>query len=151
MHELEVPSREAVEFSSSLEWSRMLYDWYAKSGPSHGIEPIIVDADDYMSDKTYVKALCERVGLDPEAVIYSWPKASEEELNSMIPMVAKIKSTILGSDGLIQGKTAAGFDMAKAEQEWISTYGEEAASKIKQLVEKTMPDYEYMRGRKMVA
>ncbi|ETN40086.1 uncharacterized protein HMPREF1541_04361 [Cyphellophora europaea CBS 101466] len=127
----------------------MLYDWYTEKGPSHHVEPIIVDADDYMSDKKTVEELCKRVGLDSDAIIYTWPKASEEELNSMLPMEAKIKFTILGSDGVIPGRTAAGFDMAKAQQEWISQYGEDGAAEIKGLVERTMLDYENMRARKM--
>lgn len=147
--EVEGGSPVSVKFSSTLRWSRMLYDWYVEKGPAHGIEPIVMDAEDYMTNKATTQELCRRVGLDPEAVIDTWPKTSDEELKSMFHLAAKMKNDLLKSDGLIAKESTASFDMAKARQEWVSKYGEKVAAELEELVEQTMPDYDYLKARKL--
>ena len=142
-------------FASTLRWSRLLYDWYLEKGPAKGVGPIVVDADDYMADTdgSFMKLLCKKLGLDPEAIAYTWPKDTKESLEvypePIREMVGTIKKTIMGSEGVVPGNTAVDFDMAQAEQKWTKTWGEEGASEIKELVERTMPEYEYMRAKRL--
>ena len=149
--------RNNMVFSSTLRWSRLLYDWYLEKGPAKGVHPIVVDADDYMADtdKSFMILLCEKLGLDPEAVAYTWPKGTKEDLEvypePFRDMVGTIKKTIMGSEGVVPGNTAVDFDMAKAEQEWTKTWGEQGAAEVKELVERTMPEYEYMRAKRLRA
>ncbi len=49
-------------------WNRMLYDYYV----THGIQPIVVDADDYMTSEDFVRELCTKIGLDPAQAYFSW-------------------------------------------------------------------------------
>ena len=147
--------RNNMVFSSTLRWSRLLYDWYLEKGPAKGVHPIVVDADDYMADtdKSFMTLLCNKLGLDPEAVVYTWPKDTKESLEvypePIREMVGTIKKTLMGSEGLVRGNTAVDFDMAQAEHKWTQTWGEKGAAEIKELVGRTMPEYEYMRAQRL--
>lgn len=64
---------------TSGRMTRQLYDWFV----AHGIKPVIVDADDYMTDKSYVRDLCSAIRLDPEQALFSWQQGTEEEMNNL--------------------------------------------------------------------
>lgn len=54
-------------------WTRLLYDWYL----AHGVHPIVVDADDYMSSEAFVRYLCTVTGLDPHEIRTRWENEEE--------------------------------------------------------------------------
>lgn len=138
------PSPAAVKFSANLAWSRKLYDWYL----SHGIEPLVADADDYMTRPGYVAALCSAIGLDPKRVSVSWPKATEEERSRMPQHEIHIMRTLLESEGVIDGLDATNLRLEDERRSWVDEFGEEAAAFLAELVDGVMPDYEYLHERR---
>jgi hypothetical protein len=139
-------SEENLRFSCTLRWSRMLYDWFT----TQGIPAYVVDAKEYMSTKTvkpFMRKLCGQVGLDADAVIYEWQKATPQELASLPGFVVEIKKDILESKGLKGDKDAGDVVAEQEEDKWKEEFGDEVVDLLKDLVGKTMADYEYMRAR----
>ena len=134
-----------IKFSTNLGWSRLLYDWYL----SKGVEPIVADSDDYMTRQGFMRELCIATGLSPDHVTYSWPKASEDELSQMPQLVAGIKKTLLGSDGVITGMDARNIRLEDEVRKWKDEFGEETAVFLKELVNRAMPHYEYLHERRL--
>ena len=150
IREVESTNNEIMIFSSTLRWQRLLHDWYLQHGTAVGIKPLIVDAEDYQGSgcHLFMDRLCDAAGLDKNSVIYSWEKASDNELKSMPSIVAEIKKTILGSSGVIEGLGSASLDLEAEEAKWLELFGLEGQQEIKELVERTMDDYEYLKAHK---
>ena len=143
-------SRETGLYTGTLRWQRLLYDFYVKHGPAHGIKPLIVDADDYQGKgrEAFMARLCDAVGLDSKSVQYSWPKATDDDLKAMPPHVAMIKKTILGSDRIIEGLDSTSLDLDVEEAKWSAEFGGQGATEVKDLIKRTMVEYEYLSSRK---
>ncbi|KAF2186148.1 hypothetical protein K469DRAFT_738544 [Zopfia rhizophila CBS 207.26] len=127
-------------------WSRVLYDWYAtslapteKSIRIEGVEwPIVLDADD-IQNPSLVKKYATIAGLDPE----------RSSLSKISKMEKKMKSTILGSSGIVPEKTAEGLDLEREREKWKVEFGGELGKKIRQWVDRAVEDYEYLKERRL--
>ncbi|KAF7197950.1 hypothetical protein HII31_00664 [Pseudocercospora fuligena] len=130
---------------TTLRWQREMYDWFV----SKGIKPVLAESEDYMTSPDFVKKLCKEAGLDPDHAIFSWPKATEEELANMNPMYAKLLWSLLHSDGLnpSYAKKRLDFDVELAK--WKEEFGEDIANFLREEVEASMPHYEYLRAKKL--
>ena len=138
-------NRANTVFISGMHWQRQLYDWYLQNG----FEPIVVESEDYMTSPDFVRKLCKEAGLDPEHALFTWPRATDEEKTQMGPMVVNFLSTLLDSTGLIPAKAKPAPNLQEEEAKWVKEFGEERARSIKEMVEADMPDYEYLRARKL--
>lgn len=133
-------------YLATLRWQRSLYAWYE----AHGLSPIAAEADDYMSSPDFVKKLCVEAGLDPEAAIFKWPRALEEELAAMHPDLQTLLKTLLASDGLRTELAKRGdLNVEVEEVKWKREFGEEKSKFLRELVDANMEDYEFLKGRKL--
>lgn len=139
------PNRSNMIFISNMHWQRVLYDWYIQKG----VKAVVVEAEDYMTSPELVRKLCSEVGLDPEHALFSWPRATEEEQAKMNPRIVQLLHSLLNSTGLIPGKATPPPVLADEEVKWKQEFGEGDARFIKDLVNAAMPDYEYLRARKL--
>ncbi|OAL18133.1 hypothetical protein AYO22_10910 [Fonsecaea multimorphosa] len=145
-------------------WSRNMWEWYNRqvndgthargaSGDdriSGSPWPIILDADDVILHPSVMKRYCQIVGLDPDRCQFEWESATAEEQQSLHAFERRMKSSLLSSTGLIkEGKTAVGLDIEREAQKWKDEFGEEEAEKLRSWVEDAMPDYEYLRERRL--
>ena len=137
-------ARPNVLLVSSLAWHRELYDWYL----SNGITPIVAEADDYMSSKEYVQRLAAKAGLSPKDCIFQWEKVSEDEQSKMNEMYVKLQQTLINSEGIVEGKAKKEVDLEKEWERWENMHGVEEAAFLKDLVERSIADYEYLKGKK---
>lgn len=138
-------NRSNLIFVCNMHWQRALYDWYTQNG----VKAVVVEAEDYMTSPDLVRKLCREVGLDPERALFSWPRATEEEKAGMRPVVVHLLHSLLNSTGLIPGKANPPPILPDEEVKWKQEFGEERARLIKELVDAAMPDYEYLRARKL--
>lgn len=124
----------------------MLYEWII----AQGLDAVIVDAKEYMSPQTIrplLAKLCKATGLDVDAVIYEWPKATEAEMARLPPVVVGIIRDILVSEGLRTDKDVGDVVAVVEEVKWKEEFGEEVAVVLKDLVDNAMGDYLYMREK----
>ncbi|EFE43823.1 hypothetical protein TRV_01397 [Trichophyton verrucosum HKI 0517] len=120
--ELETPANDEEadslgEHCMTLRWTRALYDWYSRNltATESYIDgritwPIILDADDIMTD--------------PDVVV----------------RFAEI---------MVQGKTAGSIDIETEAKKWCLEFGYRAGKRIERLVREAMPDYKFLKSRRL--
>ena len=143
----------------TLHWVRGLYDWFVEhlppslggeKGDHQGVRwPIVLDADDVMLEPEVVRRYAGMVGLDPSKLQFEWEETSEEALEKIGKMEKRMRSTLIGSKGIVKGKTAVGLDLDREAEKWRTEFGEEEGRKIERFVRDAMPDYEYLRERRL--
>lgn len=157
--DLEAPGMEDAELPlmMTLHWTRTLYDWYtqhlseSESRYDGDISwPLVLEADDIMTEPEVLVRYCEIVGMDPEKLQFTWSPASKEEL-AQLPndIVRRMLSTISASDGIVSGKTSINLDIDTEAKKWREEFGEREGEKIEKWVRAAMPDYEYMKARRL--
>ncbi|RHZ64672.1 hypothetical protein CDV55_104990 [Aspergillus turcosus] len=158
-------SRRFLRLSVSLRWTRMLYDWcVSQEGQA---PPIILDANDLIHNQSSVVKFCEPTGLNPAALKFEWEsvcaegkawsgdgaapqdRASKQHSTSQ-EAHAIMRSTLMGSSGVVKEKAPKVVDVASEAEKWKHEFGDEEASFILEIVREVMPDYEFLRQRRLV-
>lgn len=125
-------------------WNCVLYNFYK----SHGIKPVVVDADDYMTSETFVRRLCAKLGLDPLKVRFGWDAVTSEQKEKDIhPMQYASQNTLYESSGVISGRAAKNCDLTDASEKWKKEFGEDV-DLIEEMVALAMPHYRYLYERR---
>ncbi|KAK4982813.1 hypothetical protein LTR66_009082 [Elasticomyces elasticus] len=140
----------------TLHWSRSLYDWYTQhlcktdTKPNGDVTwPLVVDADDIMTKPEVMIRLCEILGMDPTKLQFTWKPASDVEL-AQLPSIRKIMlSTLLASAGVIREKSSIDLDIDVEAEKWRSEFGQREGEKMEKWVRAAMPDYEFMKARRL--
>jgi hypothetical protein len=143
----------ATATSLTLRWTRMLYEWCLEQ-PDVPTEPLVLDAYDVINKPEAVQKFCERVGLDPSEVQFEWDdKAAEAALTKLSERDRAAQSIMLStlhaSKGVVKDKTPANIDIAAEAEKWKAEFGEEVAQIIEKAVWDSMPDYEYLKARRV--
>lgn len=137
--------RDTFVIGTALAFSRELYDWYR----SQGIDAVVVDADDFITDEAYARHLAATVGLDPSLVSFSWQVTSKEDRESMGPQLLNIQQHLVESRGPEAHRAARNIDLDAEREKWESEFSEDVVALIEELVEVTMPHYEYLREKRL--
>ncbi|RHZ61785.1 uncharacterized protein CDV56_101479 [Aspergillus thermomutatus] len=146
----------------TLKWTRMLYDWCLEQPDLPG-KPVVVDAQDIIHNPQVVVRYCEETGLDPSAVQFEWESKGEApdwEASGRDPKglnepewtkaaVSIMLSTLTKSTGIIKDKTPTTVDITAEVKQWKEEFGDEAATMLEKMVRDAMPDYEYLRSRRI--
>lgn len=136
----------AYKIGTDLSFARELYDWYM----SKGIEPVVVDADDYMTSEHFCRGLAKRLGLDPEQVAVAWEPTPEEQQAQMHPVLRAIQKTLIDSKGLVSGRAAKNINLDEEEARWKDDFPPEVVNLMHDLIQRMSPDYEYLKERRFV-
>ncbi|GIJ91125.1 hypothetical protein Asppvi_010090 [Aspergillus pseudoviridinutans] len=155
-------SKEAeLEFKMvmTLRWTRRLYERYVptREGCSYSEDeasvnsPIILDADDVMTEPEVLVRFCKLVGLDASRLRFTWESVKPEEALAADELRIKRRmwSTLLTSEGILSGKTSHGLDIDRETLQWKKEFGESDASKVETWVRAAMEDYEYLKRRRL--
>lgn len=139
---------------SSYCRSRNMYDWYIeyfkREKPTNTLWPIVLDADDIMTNPELVRHYAKLIGLDPTKLKFTWAPGTTPKLDGAPETMASLMTTtISASAGIVEGKTSAGMDLDTKMSQWKVEFGEEEGIKLDKLVRAAMPDYEYMLSRKL--
>lgn len=143
----------------TLHWSRVLYDWFARnldhshlSSREGGVRwPIVLDADDIITNPNVVRRYAEILGFDTSRLKSEWNAATTEELAKMGRMEKRMRSTIDASTGIVKAKVAGDIDIDCEARKWKEEFGDETAVEMKKLVMDAMLDYEYLNARRLTA
>jgi hypothetical protein len=146
----------AHDIEMTLHWSRALFDYYAaqldksaSNGDSDSQWPIIIDADDIMLEPELVLRNASIIGLDPARLKFSWKPATTEELAKTSKFSQRMLSSLNASAGILEGKTSTNISIEDEAAKWRAEFGKEEGSKIEKWVRAALPDYEYMRARRL--
>ncbi|THX57656.1 hypothetical protein D6D06_03560 [Aureobasidium pullulans] len=130
--------------STTLVWQRRLYDFFC----SHGVQPMVIDADDIMTDPEYCRFVCEKLGLEPGLVCLEWEKITEEEKAKIHPMLYASQMGLLESTGLDASRAAIKVDFVVKEKKWEDEFGDDVPM-VREMVESGIPHYQYLRERRL--
>jgi hypothetical protein len=139
----------------TMRWSRNLWEWYhsigqKKQDSSDRVWPIVLDADDIILEPKVVERYCALTGLDPSRCRFEWTAATQAEQDALPSVEKRMKSSLLSSTGIIkEGKTAVGLNIDEEVKKWQAEFGVEEAEMLKQWVHDAMPDYQFMRARRL--
>ena len=136
-------------FYTSYQYSRQLYDWYMSKRGSLQLAglPIIVDADDIMEQGPTINKLCELLNMNSQMVLYQWEITQPPSDTTY--RKASFMSGLWNSTCIDSSRSARGIDLAAKHKEWQDSFGLITADKLRSLVEEAMPDYEYLKSRKV--
>lgn len=148
----------------SLRWTRMLYDWCMQQ-PNTQTAPVVIDAHDFIHNPEIVLKFCELTGLDKSVLQFEW-ESREAEKNSNPGASASLDastgeqdlhgraasimlSSLEGSSGVLREKAPVDLDIVAEVAKWKVEFGDEVAQLIEKAVWDAMPDYEYLRARRI--
>ena len=153
----------ALMTNMTWKWSRYLVDWCAEHQPPSQ-QPLVLDAHDVIHNPDVVLKFCELAGLDRDAVQFSWEDGHQLDLGSEksklggdggmnfdLQAADIMTSTLRTSKGVIKEKTPASVDVDAEVVKWKEEFGVEVAALLERLVRDAMPDYEYLRERRVMA
>ncbi|KAI0197991.1 hypothetical protein F4808DRAFT_437313 [Astrocystis sublimbata] len=140
---------EPFEVEATLKFARTMYEFHAERFGKDSQWPVILDADDVISSPELVMKYAKIVGLDPEKIRFSWDKLSEEKISKMDTGEQVMLSSINASTGVDKSKLAGNVDIAAEVAKWKEEFGEEKGSKLERWVRGAMPDYEYLRSKRL--
>lgn len=143
----------------TLRWTRLLYDWYCQyyareheSSSRGGSKwPIVLDADDIMADPKLAIKYSRLLGMDSRKVSFSWEPATADELSHLNPATKRYLDTLLASGGILKDKMSGDVDLDRLAKTWRKEFGHRAGQRITQLVKAAMPDYEFLKSRRLHA
>ncbi|KAF4219369.1 hypothetical protein CNMCM5878_003288 [Aspergillus fumigatiaffinis] len=143
----------------TLRWTRRLYERYVltREGCSYYVDddsmdgPIILDADDVITNPEVLVRFCKFVGLDASRLRFTWESIKPEAAFATDEqrMKQRMWSTLLTSEGILSGKTSHGLDIERETARWKDEFGESDASKLENRVRAAMEDYEYLKARRL--
>ncbi|KAI9930662.1 hypothetical protein ASPWEDRAFT_39567 [Aspergillus wentii DTO 134E9] len=142
----------------TMRWTRTLYDWYRANIPGdesvidgHGdvTWPLIIDADDVMAKPEVVVRFCDILGMDRSKLRFTWTAETEEKKSRMGKYPSRFLSTLISSEGIVSGKTSENVDIDVEAKKWRVEFGDEAGAKLEQVVRAAMPDYEFLKARRL--
>ncbi|KAF2162761.1 hypothetical protein M409DRAFT_26999 [Zasmidium cellare ATCC 36951] len=132
--------------SATGHCNRSLYDWYL----SNGIQPLVVDADDYMSSEAFVRHLCAARGLNPDEALIKWDKTNRDlDMNTIEKNHTAIQKTLFASQGPEARRASQNVDLEAEERGWDEEFGREGAQLVRDVVKAVGADYEYLRERRL--
>ncbi|KAF2128281.1 hypothetical protein P153DRAFT_386408 [Dothidotthia symphoricarpi CBS 119687] len=140
------------EIVNTYRWTRSIYDCYSST---FGMDGIILDAEDIIAKPEVLVSYCERVGLDPSKLKFSWnAKYTSEELQqhkNQDPRHHAFMATVDTSSGILKGKAPSHVDIEAEIQKWQEEFDEITCAKLEKWVRAATTDYEYLRSKKLSA
>ncbi|KAJ3534741.1 hypothetical protein NM208_g7415 [Fusarium decemcellulare] len=143
------PHKEPSLVERSSIWARTLFDFYEAEHDHGGERPLVLDADDMMTSPELMTKYARLAGLDPDKLRFSWEMASQEALSNMSAMARMMLSSLNASDKVNLDKVAGDLDIAEEAVKWRAEFGDEGGNKLESWVRAAMPDYEYMRSKRL--
>ncbi|KAF7919359.1 uncharacterized protein EAE97_011691 [Botrytis byssoidea] len=135
------------KLQTSMKWSRDLYDWYCSQGTE---EPIVLDADDIMTNRDIMVKYAKIIGADPTRLRFSWEvKPAEQDWGESTAAWKRMSSTLRSSSGVLEGKTSAGLVVEEEVEKWKEEFGNEIAGELETWVRDAMPHYEHMKVKRL--
>ncbi|EQL02676.1 hypothetical protein OCS_01614 [Ophiocordyceps sinensis CO18] len=135
----------------TLRWTRLLHDWACEQAS----EPLMLDADDVISNQAVVVRFCHMTGLDPAQLKFAWDPMTQAGADSSSESDNKkslghvMEKTLLDSSGVLKGKTSHGIDITAESEKWKRDFGQDMGEVLEKSVRAAMPDYEHLRARRL--
>lgn len=126
--------------STSPMWIRNLYSYFQ----ANGIEPLIVDADDFITNPDLIKDLCTKLGLNVEQLLWSWTTPTPEERARTHRLFYASQRVLIESEGIRSELASINRNLETEEEQWRADFGEDA-SMVEEMIELALPHYHWLK------
>jgi hypothetical protein len=142
-------SDKAWSFYTTFQYSRAMYDWYLSRATTEDSDstPIVIEADDMMEKRSTMDTLCDLLGMDKACVPHEWD-VIEAPVGAGCREL-KFMSGYWNSTAIDRSKSSRGLDLAGRRAAWREEFGAEVGEELWRLVQAAMPDYEYLKERRI--
>ncbi|MCJ1368503.1 hypothetical protein MMC16_007647 [Acarospora aff. strigata] len=140
-------SDKSWSFFTSFQYSRQLYDWFLSNSTDESSMPIVIDADDILDKSSTIKKLCSSLGMDTQHIPDKWHVIQAPENAGC--RESKFMGDYWNSTSIDSSKSSRGLDMAAKYTKWQADFGPDVANELLNIVEKAMPDYNYLKSKKV--
>lgn len=127
--------------TTSNIWNVAFYEYFT----ARGIKPVVVDADDYMTDPNFVERLCKRVGLEVGELQMEWEANRGGE--GLHEMYYASQKTLVESERMLPQRAGKSVDIEMERQGWKEEFGDDLGL-IEEAVDLTMEWYEWLHERR---
>ncbi|KIK70300.1 hypothetical protein GYMLUDRAFT_255450 [Collybiopsis luxurians FD-317 M1] len=141
-----------LSLMATYRWQRIIYDFYRayynKTDPEGKRDwPIVIDGDKLVEDtEGQMKKFCALVGLTESEIEYSWDSLGRSENRLLDAFVG----TINESTGVIKAPDSSKIpNLDEQVKRWTDEWNEEVAQNMKEAVESSLQDYEYLKARSL--
>jgi hypothetical protein len=134
-------------FYTSFQYSRQMHDWYLSRATAEDAVPIVIEADDMMENRATIDTLCDMLGMDKRCVPHEW-----EVIQAPVGAGCrelKFMSGYWNSTSVDRSKSSRGLDLAGKRGAWREEFGAEVGDELWRLVQAAMPDYEYLKAKRI--
>ncbi|EHL03000.1 P-loop containing nucleoside triphosphate hydrolase [Glarea lozoyensis ATCC 20868] len=145
-----------VKMSTTMSRARQLYSWFRTKSPlcqspdANGVQwPIILDADDIITNRGLVRNYAKLVNLDPDKLQWEWDPISPEQEEQLGGAEKRMRATVNNSNGIIGGKIMKGVVLEEEIKKWKAEWGEKEGKKVEGWVQADMVDYEWLKARRL--
>jgi hypothetical protein len=146
-----------LKFSTTMSRARKLYTWFrdhsrlCQSPDIHGVQwPVILDADDIITNPELIRRYAALVNLDPEKLRWEWDPVPKENQEQLGDAEKRMRSTVNNSRGILKGKTMEGVVLEEEVKKWKEEWGDIEGGKVEDWVRADMQDYEFLKQRRLV-
>ncbi|KAH8694047.1 hypothetical protein BGW36DRAFT_361870 [Talaromyces proteolyticus] len=145
----------SISINMTFRWTRALFDFFQEQGDK---PPAVLDAHDLINNPLVVAKYSKLIGLDPTQLQFEWDTQARKETkghNEMTEeerrdyMEAFMLATLRNSSGIDKNKAPENIDIAVEASKWKEEFGEDIASMLEKAVVEAMPDYEYLKARRV--
>lgn len=140
-------SDKSWSFFTSFQYSQQLYDWFLSNSTDESSMPIVIDADDILDKSSTIKKLCSSLGMDTQHIPDKWDVIQAPENAGC--RESKFMGDYWNSTSIDSSKSSRGLDMAAKYTKWQADFGPDVANELLNIVEKAMPDYNYLKSKKL--
>ncbi|KAH5118092.1 hypothetical protein HBI73_106670 [Parastagonospora nodorum] len=147
-------SEKAMRCEASYRWHVALYKhltnlvtYPCKSHHAGTLYPIVLDASDLINP-ALVKKYAAAIGLDQNTVQFNWQSGSA---NSLGGMEARMKDTLLGSEGVVMDKLVGRkqFHIEEFGEQYTEEFGSVLGARVIRLIKNATDDYQWLYERRM--
>jgi hypothetical protein len=134
-------------FYTSFQYSRRMHDWYSSQATDEDSMPVVIEADDMMEKRSTIDTLCDLLGMDKACVPQEWDVIQAPVGAGCREL--KFMSGYWSSTSIDRSKSSRGLDLVAKHDSWKKEFGQEIGDELWRLVQAAMPDYEYLKGKRI--
>jgi hypothetical protein len=139
-------SDKSWSFFTRFQYSRQLYDWFSSNSTDESSMPIVVDIDDILDKSPTIEKVCSALGMNTQYIPDKWDTIQAPENVSCREF--KFMGDYWNSTAIDSSKISRGLDMTAKYTKWQAEFGLDVAEELLNVVEKAMPDYNYLWSKK---
>ncbi|KAG9235222.1 hypothetical protein BJ875DRAFT_459645 [Amylocarpus encephaloides] len=147
---MDAERRIAMTYQFTASMHAYFADLHSPEKGGEATWPLVLEADDIITQPDVMAQLVERMGMDMSKVLFSWEEQSQEQIDRLPTPMRVFLGTLNASTGLKTDRLSANIDIDVEARKWREEFGEEIGKQVEGFVRDAMPDYEFLKAKRMM-